>query len=138
MRLEYVGTDITELSLRKDIPDDAEIELQTNTNYTVYFSEDGDSCYGEFNVEIISQHDPSMLSINYCSKSYFNIYDAYFGEEGDIERQIHMEVFNRIFPMCNETLRQFTSMAGVPNISLLEMNMSDMDIVTEAAPQFSM
>ena len=74
MRLEYVGTDITELSLRKDIPDDAEIELQTNTNYTVYFSEDGDSCYGEFNVEIISQHDPSMLSINYCSKSYFNIY----------------------------------------------------------------
>ena len=138
MRLEYIGTEIAELSMKKDIPDDMEIELQTNTNYTVYFSEDGDSCYGEFEVEIVSQFDPSRLNIRYCSKSYFNIYDAYLGEEGERERQIHIEVFNRIFPMCNETLRQFTSMAGVPNISLLDMNMSDMDMVTEAAPQFSM
>ena len=138
MRLEYIGTEIAELSLKKNIPDDTEIELQTNTNYTVYFSEDGDSCYGEFEIEIVSQFDPNQLNIKYSSKSYFNIYDAFLGEEGEIERQIHIEVFNRVFPMCNETLRQFTSMAGIPNISLLDMNMSDMDMVAEAAPQFSM
>lgn len=136
MRLEYVGTDITELSIRKDIDEDMELELQANTNYTVYFSEDGEACIGEFAVEISSQNDPSQLSINYCSKSFFNIYDAGFGE--DVEKQIHMEVFNRIYPMCNETIRQFTSMAGAPNISLMDMDISSLDFTEEPNLTYSM
>lgn len=137
MRLEYLGTDISELSIRKDISDDMEIELQTNTNYTVYFSEDGDSCIGELEVEIVSQHDPNQLMINYCSKSFFEIQDLLYFDQS-VERELHREVFDRIFPLCNETLRQFTSMVGVPNISLLEMNVADMEIVNSSAPQFSM
>ncbi len=136
MRLEYIGTEITELSMRKNIEDDTEIELQTNANFTVYFSDDGESCIGEFLIEVFSQPDPNQLSINYCSKSFFNIYEADY--DINTEQQIHMEVFNRIFPMCNETIRQFTAMAGVPNISLMDMDISNMDIVTEPIRQFSM
>lgn len=137
MKLEYLGTDIEELSMRKNISDDIEIELQTNTNYTVYFSEDGESCIGEFEVEIVSQFDPDQLMISYRSKSFFNIYDVLYFDK-NVEREIHTDVFDRIFPLCNETLRQFTSMAGIPNISLVDMNVGNMEIVSDTTPQFSM
>lgn len=137
MKLEYLGTDIEELSMRKNISDDIEIELQTNTNYTVYFSEDGESCIGEFEVEIVSQFDPDQLMINYRSKSFFNIYDVLYFDK-NVEREIHTDVFDRIFPLCNETLRQFTLMAGIPNISLVDMNVGNMEIVSDTTPQFSM
>ena len=122
MKLEYVGTDIEELSVKKELPEDAEISLQANSRFTIYFSDDGDSCIGEFGVTIFSQFNPEQLTINYSSKSFFNMYDAPSGPES--EEEIHDELYNRIFPMCNETIKQFTSMVGLPNISLVEMDMA--------------
>lgn len=119
MKLEYVGTEIEELSVKKDLSEDVEINLQTNTSFTVYFSEEGDSCFGEFRVNIFSQYDPEQLTINYCSKSFFNMYGAETSTK--TEEEIHEDIFERIFPMCNETIKQFTSMVGLPNISLVDM-----------------
>ena len=122
MKLEYVGTDIEELSVKKFLPEDAEISLQANSSFTVYISDERDSCIGEFSVTIFSQFDPEQLTINYSSKSFFNMYDVPGGPE--TEQEIHEELFNRIFPMCNETIKQFASMVGLPNISLVEMDMA--------------
>ena len=136
MKLEYLGTDITELSIKKNIEDDMDIELETNTNFTVYFSEDGSSCIGEFQVEISSMFDPDQLSITYSSKSFFNIHDARF--DIHVDEEVHMEVFDRIFPMCSETIKHFAAMAGVPNIALPEMNAADMEMVSSSKPHFTM
>ena len=124
MKLEYIGTDIEELSVKKFLPEDAEISLQANSNFTVYFSDDGESCICEFSVNIYSQFDPEQLTINYSSKSFFNMYGVDGHPEDELE--IHEELFNRIFPMCNETIKQFASMVGLPNISLVEMDMASM------------
>ena len=127
MKIEYVLTDIQELSFKKNITEEAQIQIQTKTNYNVYYAEDEKSCIGEFSAEFIPVDNPEQLQIKYRSRSLFNLYDAVLGI--DVKKQIHIEIFNRIFPMCNETIKQFCAMSGAPNISLPMMDMSNMEII---------
>lgn len=127
MKIEYVLTDINELSYKKNISEELEIQIETKTNYHVYYSEDGHSCIGEFIAEFISADNPEQLQIRYNSKSLFNLKDVVLDDE--IKKEIHIEIFNRIYPMCNETIKSFSAMSGVPNISLPPIDMSETKIV---------
>lgn len=127
MKLEYVLTDIRELSYKKNISEELEIQIETKTNYNVYYSDDGKSCVGEFVAEFISVGDPERLQIRYNSKSLFNLYDVVLNDE--TKKEIHINIFDRIYPMCNETIKSFAAMSGVPNISLPKMDVSEMDII---------
>lgn len=127
MKIEYVLTDIRELSYKKNITEDLEIEIDARTNYYVYYSDDGNSCIGEFTVEFVSVENPEQLQMRYSSKSLFNLYDVILDDE--TKKEIHIDIFNRIYPMCNETIKNFSAMSGVPNISLPPMDISAMEIV---------
>lgn len=127
MKIEYVLTDIIELSYKKNITEELEMQIETRTNYHVYYSDDGNSCIGEFAAEFVSMDDPEQLQIRYSSKSLFNLYDVVLNDES--KKEIHIDIFNRIYPMCNETIKSFSAMSGVPNISLPPMDMSEMEIV---------
>ena len=127
MKIEYVSTDIQELSFRKNITGETQMQIQTKTNYSVYYAEDGKSCIGEFSAEFIPVNNPEQLQIKYRSRSLFNLYDTILND--DVKRQIHIEIFNRIFPMCNETIEHFSALSGAPNISLPMMDMSNMEII---------
>lgn len=127
MKIEYVLTEIQELSFRKNITRETQIQIQTNTKYNVYYAEDGKSCIGEFSAEFIPVNNPEQLQIKYRSRSLFNLYDTILDD--DIKKQIHIEIFNRIFPLCNETIKHFSAMSGIPNISLPMMDISNMEII---------
>lgn len=127
MKIEYVLTDIIELSYKKNITEELEMQIETRTNYHVYYSDDGKSCIGEFVAEFVSKDNPEQLQIRYSSKSLFNLYDVVLDDKS--KKEIHIDVFNRIYPMCNETIKSFAAMSGVSNISLPPMDMSEMEIV---------
>lgn len=127
MKIEYVLTEIQELSFEKNITGETQIQIQTKTNYMVYYAEDGKSCIGEFVAEFAPVENPEQLQIKYRSRSLFNIYDTAL--EAEDKKQIHIEIYNRIFPMCNETIKQFCAMSGAPSISLPMMDMSNMEII---------
>ena len=40
------------------------------------------------------------------------------------KKEIHVEIYQRIYPMCKETIKNFSATIGVSNILLPQINVS--------------
>lgn len=133
MRLEYVLTDVQTLSFEKKVSSEVQLQIQTKTNYNVYYAEDGNSCIGDFYVEILPVDNSEQLKIRYHSKSLFKIHDAVLDD--NLKKLIHVEIYDKIFPMCNMMIRNFAASVGLPNISLPMLDTSNMEVIIMSKEQ---
>lgn len=126
MNIEYVLTDVQEISVSKNFQEDVEFELNTQTSYTVYYAEDSSSCMCDIILEVLPTHNSELLKIRYHSKSIFALND--FKQTEDEKKFIHVETYNRIFPMCCMQIKTAAAMAGLPDIPVNSLNMTEADV----------
>lgn len=129
MNFEYIGTEIDELSFEKNLNSSKQIELGAKTDYKVLYANDGTTCLVLYGVELASNENPKELKIRYRAKSLFKINNIELSEEN--KKIIHIEAFNRVFPMHNATVRSFAATVGLPDISIPDGDISDREIKFE-------
>lgn len=125
MKLEYVFTDITELSYKKDLQNSTDLEIQTRMDYTVYYSDDSHSCMGRLQIEL-SPPNNKELCVRYCSNSIFNLKDVTLDDE--LKKEIHVETYNRLYPLCFTHVKNFLSLIGLPDIPMTPIDFSQSSI----------
>ena len=126
MKLEYLFTDIKELSYKKDLQESAQIEIQTKMDYTVYYSDDAKSCLGEFRIELFSVENIDQLHVQYHSTSVFNLHQTTLNDK--TKKEIHIESYNRLYPLCFAHVKNFLSLVGLPEIPIVPIDFSQSDI----------
>lgn len=126
MKLEYVLTDIQELSFKKNLKEDVELEIQTKMDYTVYYDDKSNSCMGELCIELSPIKAPEKLKIKYRSNSVFNLYDVVLNDE--LKKELHIETYNRVFPLCCSQLKNFLAIIGLPDIPITPIDFSQSNI----------
>ena len=126
MKLEYVLTDITELSYKKVLQKNAELEIQTKMDYTVYYSDDSLSCMGRLNIELSPPNDSEELYVRYSSNNIFNLKDIDLTDE--TKKEIHVETYNRLYPLCFTHVKNFLSLIGFPDIPIEPIDFSQSSI----------
>lgn len=126
MKLEYLFTDIKELSYKKDLHESTQIEIQTKMDYTVYYSNDETSCLGDFFIELFSTENIDQLHVQYHSTSVFNLHQTAINDE--IKKEIHIESYNRLYPLCFAHVKNFLSLIGLPEIPIVPIDFSQAEI----------
>ena len=126
MKIEYVLTDIQELSFKKNLNEDIQLEVQTKSDYTVFYAEDSTSCMGVLSIELIPINHEEKLQIKYKSNSIFNLKDVVLDDE--IKRELHIETYNRLFPLCCTHIKSLLSTIGLPDIPILPIDFSQSNI----------
>lgn len=128
MKIEYVLTDIQELSYKKDLKEDIQLEIQTKSDYTVFYADDSTSCMGVLCIELLPIGNEDKLHIKYRSNSIFNLKDVVLNDE--IKKELHIETYNRLFPLCNTHIKNFLAMIGLPDIPItpIDFSLSDVNV----------
>ena len=82
MQLEYLLTDIQELSFKKNVTaGQNQINLQVKTDYSIYYSDDESACIADFIAMFTSPNNPDEFQIRYHSKSLFKINDVVLDDD---------------------------------------------------------
>lgn len=126
MKLEYVLTDIQELSFKKNLKENTQLNIQTKYNYSVFYPDDGSRCIGVLSVELSPPGDEDKLLVRYQSSSVFNLKDAALNDA--VKKELHAETYNWIFPLCHSYIKNFLAMIGLPDIPIKPINYSDSNI----------
>lgn len=126
MKIEYILTDIQELSFKKDLNEDIQLEIQTKSDYTVFYADDSKSCMCELCIELVPINNEEKLKIKYRSNSVFNLKEIELNDE--IKKDIHIETYNRLFPLCSTHIKNFLAMVGLPDIPINPMDFTQSDI----------
>lgn len=126
MKIEYVLTDIQELSFRKNLKEDIQLEIQTKSDYTVFYADDSTSCMGVLCIELIPRDNEEKLQIRYRSNSIFNLKDVVLNDE--TKRELHIETYNRLFPLCCNHIKNFLATVGLPDIPINPIDFSQSGI----------
>ena len=126
MKIEYVLTDIQELSFKKNLNKDMQLEIQTKSDYTVFYADDSTSCMGVMSIELIPLNNEEKLQIKYKSHSVFNLKDIVLNDE--IKKELHVETYNRLFPLCCTHIKSFLSIVGLPDIQINPIDFSQSNI----------
>jgi len=131
MKLKYIMTDIQELSFNKNVEANAQFQIQTKTNYLVYYADDGSSCICDFSAEFLPIDEETIFRIKYRSKSLFNLIDCKLDDE--IKKNLHVETFDRLYPIYYSSIANFTSTIGLPNIKLpsITLDSKEVNILSE-------
>ena len=126
MKLEYVSTDIQQLSFEKEVEKNTTVHIQTHVTYQVLYSDDGQSCVAVFSVEV-SPKDPNVkLSIIYRAQSEFRLNDIILNDE--VKKKLHVEIYHRLYPLHSANLKTFTNMVNLQGIKLPITDFTNMDI----------
>lgn len=126
MKIDYVLTDIQELYFKKNLKEDIQLEIQTKSSYTVFYSDDLTSCMCELCIELSPVDNEENLQVKYRSNSIFNLQDAVLNDE--IKKELHVETYNRIFPLCCNHITNFLTTVGLPNIPINPIDFSQSEI----------
>lgn len=126
MKIEYVLTDIQELSFKKNLEKNIQLEIQTKSDYTVFYAEDSTSCMGVLSIQLIPLNYQDKFQINYKSNSIFNLKDVVLNDE--IKKELHVETYTRVFPLCCNHIKSFLAMVGLSDIQILPIDFSQADI----------
>ena len=126
MKIDYVLTDIQELSFKKDLNESIQLEIQTKSDYTVFYAEDSTSCVCVMSIELIPLDHEEKLQIKYKSNSIFNLKDVVLDDT--IKKELHVETYNRLFPLCCTHIRSFLSIIGLSEIKINPIDFSQLDI----------
>ena len=126
MKIEYVLTDIQELSLKKNLEKNIQLEIQAKSDYTVFYAEDSTSCMGVLSIQLIPLNYQDKFQIYYKSNSIFNLKDVVLNDE--IKKELHIETYNRLFPLCCNHIKNFITMLGLPDIQIFPIDFSQTDI----------
>lgn len=126
MKLEYVWTDIQELSFKKNLKEYAELNIQTKYNYSVFYSDDGSRCIGVLDIELSPVESEGELLVRYHSRSLFNLKDAVLTDA--VKKELHIETYSWIFPLCHSHIKNFLTMVGLPDIPIKPIDYSDPNI----------
>ena len=126
MKLEYIMTDIQELSFRKNLKENTRLDIQTKYNYSVFYTDDGSRCIGVLSVELSPPGDEDKLLVRYRSSSVFALKDAVLNDA--VKKELHAETYNWIFPLCHSHIKNFLATVGLPDIPIKPINCSSSDI----------
>ena len=126
MRIEYVLTDIQELSYKKDLKEDLQLEIQTKSDYTVFYADDSSSCMCTLSIELIPVNNEEKLHVIYRSNSVFNLQDVILNDE--VKKELHIETYNRVFPLCCNHVKNFLAMVGLPDFPIIPIDFSQADV----------
>ena len=126
MRIEYVLTDIQELSYKKDLKEDIQLEIQTKSDYTVFYADDSSSCLGVLTIELLPVDNEEKLHVKYKSNNIFNLKDVILDDE--TKKELHVETYNRLFPLCCNHVKNFLSMVGLPDFPIIPIDFSSSDV----------
>ena len=126
MKIEYVLTDIQELSFKKNLEKDIKLEIQTKSDYTVFYAEDSTSCMGVLTIELFPINNEEKMHIKYKSNSIFHLKDVILNDA--TKKELHVETYNRLFPLCCNHLKNFLAMIGLPDIQITPIDFSQADI----------
>ena len=104
--LKHIDDEIIELSYKKNISEDKDLDLEISINYRLDFDEDARMCYGNAEIEIDDDEHTQL----------------------EIRRQLHAETVVELNPQWNSLLTNLTMLAGIPPIELEPMEFEDAEI----------
>lgn len=122
MKIKYVLTDVQELSFKKNLKEDIQLEIQTKSDYTVFYADDSTSCMGVLSIDLVPLNNEEKLQIKYRSNSIFELKDIVLNDE--IKKELHMETYNRLFPLCCTHIKNFLTLIGLPDIKINPIDFS--------------
>ena len=110
--LKHIDDEIIELSYKKNISEDKDLDLEISINYRLDFDEDARMCYGNAEIEI-DDDEHTQLEIRIHTIGIFS-YKA--------------DILTELNPHWNSLLTNLTMLAGIPPIELEPMEFEDAEI----------
>lgn len=123
--LKHIDDEIIELSYKKNISEDKDLDLEISINYRLDFDEDARICYGNAEIEI-DDDEHTQLEIRIHTIGIFSYKADILTDE--IRRQLHAETVVELNPHWNSLLTNLTMLAGIPPIELEPMEFEDAEI----------
>lgn len=123
--LKHIDNEIIELSYKKDIDEEKDLELEISVDYRLDFDEDARMCYGDAQISI-DDDEHSQLRIRVHTVGIFSYKVDTLTD--DIRRQLHAATVEELNPQWSNLVSNLTMLAGIPPIELEPMEFEDAEV----------
>lgn len=107
-----------EISLKVDIKENSQLELQSSYSFNVSYNEDNSLCVAKLKQELKCPDNPEMFSIAVECHGHFNCEGI---QTADDKKQAHIQAYSLLFPYVQSKIAGLTKDAGGPPI-MVEMD----------------
>lgn len=120
-KLSFKAYKIEEIQFVNKIKSTTKIEIKNSYSYNVRYTKQN-ICEGKFTVSINDKENPDVFSIKLVLCGIFSF-------DPDMHRElIHVQTYKELFPYARAVITTITANAGIPPITLPNMDIENKEI----------